>query len=82
VTAIITVNVDPKSAEEAVARAVKAANRELASFEQIRKFKVLDREFSIEQGELTPTMKLRRGRALEIHRGLVNEMYAGREFEE
>ena len=41
-------------------KAVKAANRELASFEQIRKFKLLDREFSIEQGELTPTMKLKR----------------------
>ena len=81
VTAIITVNVDPKTAEETVAKAVKAANKELASFEQIRKFKILDREFTIEDGELTPTMKLRRTRALENHRELVNELYAGREFE-
>ena len=38
-------------------------------------------EFSIEQGELTPTMKLRRTRALENHKALVSELYAGREFE-
>ena len=56
-------------------------NRLLPSFEQIRKFKILDRDFTIEHGELTPTMKLRRSRALENHRALVTELYAGREFE-
>ena len=64
-----------------MARAVKDVNRELAPFEQIRKFKILDREFSIEQGELTPTMKVRRNRVLENHRALVSEMYAGRDHE-
>src|SRR5438874_11077200 len=57
VTALFSVNGSPGDARGAVEKAVKAANRELASFEQIRKFKLLDREFSIEQGELTPTMK-------------------------
>ena len=53
--------------------AVKQRKRELPTFEQIRKFKILDREFSIEHGELTPTMKLRRSRALENHRALVTK---------
>jgi long-chain acyl-CoA synthetase len=81
VTALITVNGSATEAAPAVAQAVKSVNRQLPSFEQIRKFKILDRDFSIEQGELTPTMKIRRGRALENHRALVNELYAGREFE-
>ena len=82
VTAIITVTGDvTDTAAATVERTVKAVNRELASFEQIRKFKILDRDFSIEHGELTPTMKLRRARAIENHRALVNELYAGREFE-
>ena len=81
VTALITVNGDPKEAEAAVHRAVKEVNRKLPSFEQIRKFKILDRDFSIEHGELTPTMKLRKSRIVENHRALVNELYAGREFE-
>ncbi len=68
-----------EEAEKAVEAAVKTANRELAEFERIRKFKILDREFSIEQGELTPTMKVRRSRVLENHRDLVSEMYAGRD---
>ncbi len=81
VTALITVNGDPAESKSAVERIVKEVNRQLASFEQIRKFKILDRDFSIEQGELTPTMKLRRTRAIENHKTLVSELYAGREFE-
>ena len=81
VTALITVNGEVTSAAPAVERAVKEVNRQLPSFEQIRKFKILDRDFSIDFGELTPTMKLRKSRILENHRALVNELYAGREFE-
>jgi long-chain acyl-CoA synthetase len=81
VTALITVNGDPEAARPVVEKAVQNVNRQLPAFEQIRKFKILDHDFSIERGELTPTMKLRRGRAIENHRALVNELYAGREFE-
>ena len=81
VTALITVTGDPAAAQAIVETTVKNVNRQLPSFEQIRKFKILDRDFSIEHGELTPTMKLRRSRALENHRALVTELYAGREFE-
>lgn len=73
VTALITATTG--DAQPAVDAAVKTANRELADFERIRKFKILDREFSIESGELTPTMKLRRARVLENHRDLISEMY-------
>jgi long-chain acyl-CoA synthetase len=79
VTALFTVNGRPEEARTTVERAVKAVNKQLASFEQIRKFKILERDFSIEQGELTPTMKVRRNRVLENHRTLVSEMYMGKE---
>jgi long-chain acyl-CoA synthetase len=39
---------------------VDALNRELAQFERIKKFRLLPREFSIDSGELTPTLKVRR----------------------
>ncbi|MBK5290744.1 MAG: long-chain fatty acid--CoA ligase [Acidobacteriia bacterium] len=54
-------------------------NKQLAPFEAIRKFHLLDRDFTIEDGELTPTMKVRRGRVLENHRGAVSSLYMGRE---
>ena len=60
VTALFTVHGSPEEARTSVERAVKDVNKKLASFEQVRKFKILERDFSIEQGELTPTMKVRR----------------------
>ncbi len=58
--------------------AISRVNQQLAPFEQIRKFKVVERDFSIEQGELTPTMKIRRTRVIDNHRHLIQEMYAGK----
>ena len=39
---------------------VDGLNRELSSFEQIKRLAVLPREFTIESGELTPSLKVRR----------------------
>ncbi len=39
---------------------VDAANAELASFEQVKRFVLLPTQFSIDSGELTPTLKLKR----------------------
>jgi len=58
---------------------VKRVNQQLAPFEQIKRFRILDREFSIENGELTPTMKVRRTKVLENFREVVAELYLGRE---
>ena len=81
VTALFTVNGSPEDARTLVERAVQNVNKQLASFEQVRKFKILERDFSIEEGELTPTMKVRRNRVLENHRTLVSEMYMGKEVD-
>jgi len=59
--------------------AIRRVNEKLAPFEQIRKYRILDREFTLESGELTPTMKVRRRQALENFRPLIQEMYAGKE---
>lgn len=62
--------------QQAVKKAVRAANRQLATYEQVKKFRVLPNEFSIEGGELTPTMKVRRSRVLDKYAAQVAEMYA------
>jgi long-chain acyl-CoA synthetase len=81
VTALFTVNGTPEETRTAVEQAVKDVNKQLPSFEQIRKFKILERDFSIEHGEVTPTMKIRRGRVLENYRAQVSEMYPGKEID-
>lgn len=84
-TAILTLNpaqsqsFEAEPLKKAVEEAVSRVNKHLADFERIRRFKVLERDFSIEQGELTPTMKIRRARVLENHKELVNNLYLGRE---
>jgi len=67
----------PVAAE--IRKAVARVNKGLAPFEQIRKYRILPREFSIEQGELTATMKVRRQRAIENFKPQIDELYAGRE---
>jgi long-chain acyl-CoA synthetase len=62
-----------------IQKAVSRVNEQLAPFEQVRKYRVLPRDFSIEAGELTATMKLRRTRALENCREHIAELYAGRD---
>ena len=49
-----------QDAEARVAQAVERVNAELASFEQIRRFEILPRDFSPEENEITPTLKLKR----------------------
>jgi long-chain acyl-CoA synthetase len=71
--------VTAKPVEAEIRRVVARVNRQLAPFEQVRKFRVLAREFSIEQGELTATMKVRRARAMENFKEDIEELYAGRE---
>ena len=56
-----------------VAERVNAVNAELASFETIKRFRILPVEFTVESGELTPTMK--------VKRKIVGQRYA-REIEE
>jgi long-chain acyl-CoA synthetase len=58
---------------------VTKVNRQLAPFEQVRKFRVLHRELTIEAGELTATMKVRRAKVLENFKSDVEVVYAGRE---
>jgi long-chain acyl-CoA synthetase len=62
-----------------IQKTVARVNKQLAPFEQVRKYRILARDFSIEQGELTATMKVRRNRAMENFKEHIDELYAGRE---
>jgi len=61
--------------ERLIGDTVKNINRELAMHERVRRFAVLGREFSLEEGELTPTMKVRRRVVGERFRELIEGMY-------
>ena len=67
--------VDAPPVAAAVRKTVERVNRQLADFEQVRKFRILPRDFSIEEGELTATMKVRRNRVMENFRGEIEKLY-------
>jgi long-chain acyl-CoA synthetase len=55
---------------------IDALNLELSQFERIKKVRLLPREFTIESGELTPTMKVKRKVVEQTWRGAIDQMYA------
>lgn len=50
-------------------------HKQLANFEKVRKFVMLDKPFSIESGEITPSMKIKRKFIEERYRDLIEQMY-------
>lgn len=61
--------------EALIAQAVKDVNAQLPSYERIRRFTVLPTEFTVESGEITPTLKLKRNVITERYRRQIEEMY-------
>jgi long-chain acyl-CoA synthetase len=49
--------------------------KNLANFERIRKFTILDKPFSVEEGELTPKLSVRRKVIEERYKDLIDDMY-------
>ena len=58
-----------------VKSAVDAANEELSKVENIRRFKILPRDFYIEEGEVTPTLKTKRKEIEEKYKNVLDEIY-------
>jgi len=85
IAALITVDPDeikalgaPGSAEvhAAIEQVVADVNNDLGRVEQIKRFSILPRDFSAEEGEITPTLKLKRRICVDHFRDEVEQLYA------
>jgi long-chain acyl-CoA synthetase len=56
-------------------RIVQATQRDLANFEKVRRFTLLEQPFTIENGEVTPSLKIRRKTVEERYSDLIESMY-------
>jgi long-subunit acyl-CoA synthetase (AMP-forming) len=59
-----------------VEKQIEAVNSELARVQHVRKFAILPNELTIEGGELTPTMKLKRRVIAEKYKDAIGELFA------
>jgi long-chain acyl-CoA synthetase len=58
-----------------VKKHVDELNKTLAGYEQIKRFAVISREFSIADGEMTPTLKMKRNIIESNFRDIIDQMY-------
>ncbi|MEM7269711.1 MAG: AMP-binding protein, partial [Pseudomonadota bacterium] len=84
-SAVVTVSEEAlQSAEDKSPDAVRAAisagvdemNERYAQVEQIREFRILNRPLTIDDGELTPTLKVKRNIVTANHASVIEEIYA------
>ena len=60
---------------ERVQRTVDQKNSELQSYAKIKKFVILPEDFTVENGALTPTLKVKRKVITEQHRPVLDTLY-------
>ena len=82
VAALITVDpaaadgLPPEEIDQRVQAVVDGVNGELSRFEQIKRFRVLPRDFTAEEDEVTPTLKLKRRVVAEHFAREIEELYS------
>jgi long-chain acyl-CoA synthetase len=55
---------------------VRKHTSDLATYEQIRRIAILPREFSVESGELSPSMKIKRRVVEDRYKAAIDQAYA------
>ncbi len=65
---------DPELVKE-ISASVDELNSRLNKWETIKKFEILDRDFTVEEGELTPSLKVKRKAVETKYRDILDSMY-------
>lgn len=61
-------------------RQIASRTQNLAQFEKIKRIALLDQELTVEGGELTPTLKVKRRVVDEKYRDVIDRIYGGTDF--
>ena len=60
---------------ELIESEIKGVNGQLASYESIKKFRILPQDFTVETGELTPSLKIKRKVCVAKFDSFIKDMY-------
>ena len=73
--ALIIPSQEFKDQKEKINEIIKEINKNLTQVEKIKKFTLIDENFSIENGLLTPTMKVKRNKVIEKYKSILENFY-------
>jgi long-chain acyl-CoA synthetase len=62
---------------EAIGEHIEKANQKFARVEQVKRFEILPRDLSQQEGELTPTLKVKRNVVADKYAGEIESLYSG-----
>ena len=74
--ALLVLSNDKKNiSNEVIKSEIEKINKELGKIEKIKKFIVIDKQFSIENGFMTPTLKLKRYKIIQEYKNQLENLY-------
>ena len=74
--ALLVLNDEKKSStEEEIKQEIEKVNEKLSKIENIKKFFTINEKFSIENGMLTPTLKLKRFKIVQKYKNSFEKLY-------
>ena len=65
-----------KAVNDRYRKEVDAYNKFFGDFEKVKRFELLDHEWTIDDGEMTPSLKIRRKAIAEHYKDLIDGMFA------
>jgi len=72
---LIVPNKEFKGQKEKISEIINKTNKNLTLVEKIKKFYLINEKFSIENGLLTPTMKVKRNKVVEKYKNILENLY-------
>ena len=73
--ALIIPSKDFRGNKEEIAKIINEINENLTLIERIKKFRLIDENFSIENGLMTPTMKVKRSKVILKYKNILENFY-------
>ena len=74
--ALLVINDEKKTlTEEKIKQEIEKINKKLSKIENIKKFFIINEKFSIENGMLTPTLKLKRFKIIQKYKNSFEKLY-------
>ena len=73
--ALIVPNKEFKKQKEKINEIINKINKNLTLVEKIKKFELINEDFSIENGLLTPTMKVKRSKVIAKYKNILESFY-------